>query len=509
MNLGVILQETARIHGGRTAVLDDERSFTWTEFADRVARAAGLLSQSGVVPGRRYGLLMRNSFHMAELMWAGYRMGAVPVPINWRLAPAEVIDILEDSGCALLALDPEFLPLLDKAGNGHWRSRALVVGTEDGSEYEKRLLSAPRAALHAVDEHAEAIMIYTGGTTGRSKGVRLSHRNVIWNSLQVGLALGVRESDVTLHVAPMFHAADLCCNVAMFLGGAQAFLRQFSPLTMLAAIQRHRVSYTVAVPAMLKMILDEPKTSDFDTASLRLVFYGSSPMPAEWIRGVFSRFPRTEFHQAYGLTETSPILTILSHAEHVRGVERGETAVLSSAGRPLVGVQMRIVDEQGQELPAGEAGEVAVRGPSVMLGYHDRPEETAAALRNGWLRTGDIGRFDAEGRLHLLDRKKDMVISGGENIYSVEVESVLCRHPGVSEASVIGVPDPVLGEALLAVVAPRRGSAPTAEDLVAHCRAHIGSYKVPRRFAFVEALPRSLVGKVLKGVLRERYKNAR
>lgn len=504
MNLAHLLRQTAGTHACRQALLDPEMSLTWKHWFERIQRAAGMLADLGANPGAHYGLLMKNSFRQAEQIWAGHWGGAIPVPINWRLAAAEIADILDDSGCKILLVDSEFVPLLDHPSLESWCNRSVIVGG-DSTSYEAMLDQSKPAPICEADEDSEAILLYTGGTTGRSKGVRLSHRNLYFNAMQIGIALGIRPDDVTLNVAPMFHAAGLCSNITTLLGGAHVYLRQFSPKDFLAAIERNRVRFTTVVPAMLKMVLDDPEAGNFDRSSLRVMFYGSSPMPVPWLRGAVDFFPQAEFYQAYGLTETAPILTILSNSDHRSALASGDTACLSSAGRPLIGVELRVADDEGRERPRGGAGEVLVRAPGVMLGYHNRPKETAAALQDGWFHTGDIGAIDDTGRLSILDRKRDMIITGGENVYSGEVEAILTQHPAVAEAAVVGVSDDTLGEALLAVVAVRDGMTVTGDELIAHCRTSIGGYKIPRKFAFVPQLPRSTVGKVLKNKLRETY----
>lgn len=508
MNLARLLNETARVHAARIALLDAETTLTWAQWFERMRRVAGLLAAAGAGPGARFGLLMKNGFRQAESIWAGHWGGAVPVPVNWRLAPGEIADILDDAGCAVVIVDPEFAALFDEPPLAAWRARKIVAAADQGS-YEDLLAASDPAPMRDCAGDAEAIVLYTGGTTGRSKGVRLSHRNLVWNAMQVGLALGIRRSDVTLTVAPMFHAAALCSNVTTLLGGTHAYLRQFTPQNMLELVERWRIRFTTVVPTMLKMVLDDPGAARFDRSSLRVIFYGSSPMPASWMRSAIGFFPNAAFHQAYGLTETAPILTILGDDDHRAGIAADDAAILGSAGRPLVGVEMRIVDDSGAECAAGQPGEVRVRAPGVMLGYHNRPAETAEVLQGGWFRTGDVGAIDGSGRLTILDRKKDLIITGGENVYSVDVEAVLARHPAVAEVAVIGVPDATLGEAVAAIVVLRPGATLTGEELIAHCRASIGAYKAPRQVRFVEALPRTAVGKVRKSTLREDWGNER
>lgn len=501
MNLARLLNETARVHATRTALLDAETTLSWSQWFERIRRVSGMLALLGVGPGARYGLLMKNGFRQAESIWAGHWGGAVPVPINWRLAPREIADILDDAGCKVVIVDPELQPVFDDPLLRAWRDRTLPAAADQGP-YEELVASSAPAPMRDDGDNVEAIVLYTGGTTGRSKGVRLSHRNIAWNAVQTGLALGIRPSDVTLTVAPMFHAAALCSNITTLLGGTHVFLRQFTPQNLLDSIERHRIRFTTVVPTMLKMVLDDPQASRFDRSSLRVLFYGSSPMPAPWMRSAMEFFPNAQFHQAYGLTETAPILTVLSDEDHRAGIAAEDAAILGSAGRPLVGVELRIVNDSGEECAPGQAGEVRVRAPGVMLGYHNRPAETAAALEGRWFRTGDIGAIDAAGYLTILDRKKDLIITGGENVYSADVEAALARHPAVAEAAVIGIPDPRLGETVAAIVVLRKGTTLTSEELIVHCRSLIGGFKVPRQVRFVDALPRTAVGKVRKSDLR-------
>jgi len=347
--------------------------------------------------------------------------------------------------------------------------------------------------------------LYTGGTTGRSKGVRLTHRNVLANAWQIGLSIRLRPGDVYSHVAPMFHSADLHGTVAFMLGCTHVYVPQFTPEGIAELIERHRISVAHWVPTMIKMFVDAPEAHRRDLTSLRLLFYGSSPMPLEWTQAVRATLPGVELYHSYGLTETSPILTVLDHNCVEQAFKSGEMSLLRSAGKPVPGVELRIVDETDRPVGTGESGEVVVRGPNISVGYLKRDADMATAFRGGWFHTGDIGRVDEDGYLYLVDRKKDMIVTGGENVYSSEVEAALYRHPGVAEAAVIGVPDERLGEALFAVIVPRSGSTLTVEELVHHCRAHIGGYKIPRRMAFVQALPRTAVGKVQKALLREMY----
>ncbi len=503
------MDRARRLYGARAAVVDEEGTFDWGTFIDRARRAASVLDGLGVGRGERYAILSRNTFRHAELMHAGYWSGRIPVPVNTRLAAAEIRHILDDADCRLLVLDEALTDLGTEDALAPWRGRILYAAPQPRDvawpQYEALLAAAAPAAAHQPGEDDTAVLLYTGGTTGRSKGVPLSHRNVFSNGQQCAIALGARPDDVYLHAAPMFHSADLLGTAFTLQGAAHMFLPEFTPEAVLRAVERHRVTVAFLAPTMIIMILQDPSFGAFDLSRLRLVFYGSSPMAVEWIRRAMDALPAAEIQQGYGLTETSPILTTLDYDEHREALASGNYDRLKAAGRPVTGVDMRIVDADGGEVAPGGAGEVAVRGPNVAAGYHNRPEETAAAFRNGWFHTGDIGRMDEEGFMYLLDRKKDMVITGGENVYSSEVEAALYQHPGVNEAAVVGVPDEKYGEALFAVIVPAPGAVLDTQEMIAHCRGRIGGYKIPRRMAFVDRMPKSAMGKILKTELRRIY----
>ena len=330
------------------------------------------------------------------------------------------------------------------------------------------MFNADKVEKYDVEETDLALLLYTGGTTGQSKGVKLSHRNIVANGMQMAIAMNACKTDIYLHAAPMFHAADLLCT-------------------------------------MIIMCLTDSSFGEFNTSQMRMMLYGSSPMAAEWVEKAIKGFKETEIVQGYGLTETSPILTFLDWEDHKKAIDTGELEILRAAGRPVVGLEMRIKDESGNDLPAGEVGEVAVRGPQVSVGYLNRPEENAESYRNGWFFTGDVGRMDEQGIMFLMDRKKDMIVSGGENIYTSEVEAALYQHPDIQECAVIGVPDQRFGETLFAVIVPSAGKTLTQPDIIKHCRNRIGGFKIPRQMDFVKEMPKSAMGKILKNELRLMY----
>ena len=486
---------------------------TWAEFAVRVRRAAGALRSLGVGAGDRFAIICRNDPRQAELIHAGYWMGAAAMPINYRLAPREIAEILDGAAPRLVVVEDHFAGLVSDPLLAERPEPRLRIGERGGSDsdpvYEALRNASPQDAGRTNVEGDDALLLYTGGTTGRAKGVRLSHRNVAANGLQLIGPYGVAEDDVMLHVAPMFHSADLLGSPFSHTGAAHAYLPDFTPDAFLAAVEKSRATFSMLTPTVIIRIIREGRMGDFDLSSLRRLTYGSAPMDAAWIRRTIDAFPGVELVHSYGLTETSPILTTLGWEQHLAGLQGGDR--LRSVGRPLVGVELRIVDDDGNDVPSGEAGEIAVRAPNVSAGYLDRLDETAAVFRGDWFHTGDVGRLDAEGFLYLFDRKKDVIITGGENVWSTEVEAALYAHPAVVEVAVIGVPDETWGEALLAVVVPALGSelggGNGAELLIAHCRERIGGYKIPRQYRFVGALPKSAMGKIPKADLRRRYRD--
>jgi long-chain acyl-CoA synthetase len=514
LTLSNLLRATAQTHGKRVAIRDQAGELSWNEYLDRIARTAGMLRELGLKRGDRFAILCRNSALQAQLLYAGYWAGVVPVPLNFRLAPLEIAQLLEDAGCDILMVDNAFVNLLEQPALVRWKKGALLIPVDGSSANLPAVdaLSARAAPIPAleVDENDDAILLYTGGTTGRGKGVRLTHRNVVSNALQLSNVMSAREEDVYLHVSPMFHSTDLKATVVSMYGGGHVYLKEFSVEGVLEAIERDRVTIVSLVPTMIVRILREAKLDEYDLSSLRLISYGTSPIDETTLRRVMEAFPDVGFHQCYGLTETCPLLALLDEDAHRRALD-GRPELLRAAGRILPAVNLRIVADDGTDLAQGEIGEIVVRGPQVAKGYLNRPEDNASAFRDGWFHTGDIGRLDEEGYLHVLDRKKEMVITGGENVYTREVENVLYKHPDIAEIAVVGVPDARFGEALLAVVVPSPGQngaargTPSPEELIEFCRGSLGGYKIPRQFMFVEQLPRTSLGKVQKHELVKQY----
>lgn len=503
-----IRRAAQRAPNGVVSVFGDRRR-TAAEFLARVSRLAGALRASGVQAGDRVAMLSHNSDRFLEYYPATYWAGAVVQPLNTRWSVAELAYALEDCKPRVLIVDAAHADLGATLGRGCGWVKALVLADDRPAPagmhaYEDLIAgTAPVPdGLRGGDDLAG--VYYTGGTTGQPKGVMLSHRNILVNAIAVLAERGFTQDCIGLHAAPMFHLADGCFMNAMFEGGGcHVVVPRFEPDAVVDAIAREGVTDALLVPTMLQALLDSPAFSPARLSTLRNLVYGASPIGESTLDRLSASLPSTGLTQMYGMTELSPVATVL-RPEHHRGAFRLR-GVHRSAGRAAIGCEVVVADENGVEVSRGTIGEVRVRGPGVMLGYWDKPPETAAAVRDGWMLTGDLGYMDRDGFLFLVDRKKDMIVTGGENVYSVEVERALSTHPDVAAVAVIGVPSARWGEEVLAFVVPRPDTAPDVDSLIAHCRAAIAAYKCPRRIELVESLPLSGAGKVLKQTLRERF----
>jgi long-chain acyl-CoA synthetase len=505
------LRRSARLWPDRIAVIDGDCHLTYAQLAERVDRLANALRDLGLTPGDRVGVLMLNSFRYLELYYAVNLAGGVIVPLNYRLALPELIFMLNDCSAQMLVVSREYEDAAAQIRAQCPSLTALILAEGGGTPagmyaYEELLAAAsPTHPDVTVSENDVAGIFYTGGTTGLPKGVMLSHRNLVDNAWRTIIYLEYTADDIYLHAAPMFHLADGASTFAItFVGGTHAHVRSFDPPAVLETIARDHVTRTVIVPTMITALINHPAVASCNLSGLRAIGYGASPIAETTLRKAMAVFG-CQFRQAYGMTEAAPILTILSAQDHQPDDSERARRRLRSAGQACIGIDLRVVDVDDEEVPANTVGEIIARGDNIMVGYWNRPEESAAALRDGWYHSGDLATMDEDGYIYIVDRKKDMIISGGENIYSVEVEHALASHPSVVEVAVIGVPDERWGEAVLAVVVTRAGESPTDEELVTHCRGQIAGYKVPKGVVFAAALPKSGAGKILKRELREQY----
>ena len=508
MRLTSGLQQSALHHPDRTATVFGNRRRNYAEVLERVSRLASGLTAMGAKEGERIAILALNSdeYYMAyyAILWAG----CIAVPFNTRWAIAEHLAALADCEPCILLVDQHFAKLVDSMP-GPVRDHTVYMDEARGHLEADALIrrSSPIPDRSGRDGQ-RAVIFYTGGTTGTSKGVVLSHDNLIDNFLAVSALEPCPRETSYLHAAPMFHLADAFMVFGLTLiAGTHVFVPRFEAAQVVNAIRTHNVNALLLVPTMIG-ILDQylRETSQTLDRVYRLA-YGASPISETLMLRALAMFPNARIVQLYGQTELSPVATLLTHENHV-GTD-GHARRLRSAGRAIPGVELRIVTPQLETLPLGEIGEILVRGPNVMRGYWRKPELTAETIVEGWVRTGDAGYIDGEGFLYLVDRVKDMIVSGGENVYSAEVENALAQHPAVLECAVIGVPDERWGERVHAVLRFRPGSTATEEELVVHCAKWIASYKRPRSFDFTnEPLPLSGAGKILKMELRKPHWSA-
>lgn len=491
----------------RVGFHDGDYHGTWAEHGGRVLRLADALhSQLGMARGDRFGVLATNSHQYTELYHAGFLGAGVINPLNLRLSPKELAFILNDSRVEVLFTDWLFSSIVEKARPDVERLRHVVLIGEGDVPHDvafEDLVSAGEEVVPAEPEESDpAVLMYTGGTTGLPRGAVLSQRAEILNLYHIIIAAGLNEDRIFLHQAPLFHAAAIAPMLGIPVGGGvSVFVPIFDPAAVLEAIESYSVNQTMMVPTMVAMLLDHPDFEPGRLASLRSLVYGASPMSPALLERIFDTLPEVGLGQGYGMTEAAAVLTYLTEDDHRLGGE-----ILASAGRSLHGVNLRIEGPGGEELPLGEEGEVCARAGNLMDGYWNRPSETDKAFRGGWYHTGDMGKLDSRGYLYLVDRVHDMIVTGGENVYSIEVENAIATHPAVAQVAVIGIPDPKWGEVVHAIVVPKPGAHVSEQDIVAHARTTIAGYKVPKSVELrQEPIPLSGAMKPLKRELRKPF----
>jgi acyl-CoA synthetase (AMP-forming)/AMP-acid ligase II len=485
-----LVARSARRAPDAPALAFEEDRRTFGELEERSERLAAALGARGVEPGDHVAMLQYNGIEFVEAFLAIQKLGACAVPVNFRLSREEVDYVLADSGATLAIADPELAP---RAG----AVETIVVGPD----YEEALAAAPaERRAHEVMGEDLAFLMYTSGTTGRPKGAMLSHQNLVVNTTNWLYEVGARPDDVWLSGLPLFHIGGLNGILPFLHLGALAVIEPsggFDPAQSIARLARDHVSMCFFVPTQWQEICAHPAVATVDRERLRKAMWGASQAPLPTLELLAATFPSVEIVNAFGQTEMSSNTCFL----------RGEDAIrkMGSVGRPALGVEARIVDESGEDVPPGEVGEIVYRGPTVMQGYHGKPEATAEAFAGGWFHSGDLVREDEEGFIYVVDRLKDMLISGGENVYPAEVERALIEHPAVAEVAVVGVPHPRWVETPLAVVVPAADAEVSEEELIEHCRERLAGYKKPSAVVFVDILPRNAAGKVLKRELRDLY----
>ncbi len=504
--LADLIRHHARTRPSRVALVFDGGILTYGELDRRANQVANALSAEGVTAKSRIAILAKNDPAFFELLFGAAKIGAVPVPVNFRLAPPEVAYVLNDAGAELFFVGGDFYGVADQIANElKTVRRTLAIDQPHAAmgDYAAWRDAAPAddPSLPLAAEDV-AMQMYTSGTTGYPKGAQLSHHNFMALLPLVVEQWGAwSDDDISLVCMPLFHIGGSgWALVGLYKGIPNVLMRDVDPKALLDLIPRHRVTRMFVVPAVILFMLQVPGCAEADFSSLELICYGASPMPLELLRKALAVFP-CGFAQVYGLTETTGAITYLPPEDHADP----QAERLKSCGKPAAEIEIRIRGAEGEDLPPRAVGEVVCRTPQVMVGYWNLPEASARAIRDGWFHTGDAGYLDEEGYLYIYDRVKDMVVSGGENIYPAEVENALFAHPAVADAAVIGVPDERWGEAVKAVVVLKPDAAATADELIAFARQRVAGFKAPRSVDFVVALPRNPSGKVLKRELREPY----
>jgi len=515
MRLHDYLDYRAREHASDEFAVQGDRRITYGEAAAEVNRLANAFIEAGLQPGDRIAILSKNSIEYAFTYFAASKAGVVPVPLNYRLAAAEWVYIVNDAGAKLIVAADEYVGAVDAIRTELTSVRQFVgvniegmdgiEGWRDFGRWVGGQPAHPPERASRISEDDDVYQMYTSGTTGHPKGAVITHGALAAQLTQVTSLVRASPGERGLIAVPMYHAAGAISSfVAIYWGAALYIHSDFNPVEVVRVLDEERVTTTTLVPAMIQAILVfVPDAGKRAYKDLRQITYGASPIAEETLRRAMDVF-KCEFAQAYGMTETTAVLTYLFPEDHRRAI-REQPDLLLSAGRPVLGTELRIVDEDDKPVPNGTIGEVIARGPQLMRCYWNLPDESAEALRGGWMHTGDAGTMDADGYIYIQDRVKDMIVSGGENVYPRVVEDVLFQHPAVGDVAVIGVPHEQWGETVKAIVVLKQGQAATEEEIIEFCRGRLGGFERPRSVDFVSELPRNPSGKVLKRQLREPF----
>ncbi|MCF6095297.1 long-chain-fatty-acid--CoA ligase [Microaerobacter geothermalis] len=504
MDIGSCLARNARRHPNRWALTCEDREYTYDHFNRVVNRLSHGFMRLGINKGEKVALMMKNSDFFAISFYAAAKIGAVLVPVNFRLVSGEVRYILEQSDCVAVICDEEFDELVEEARQGidHIRHIVAVHNPKIPSHlaYDEVLTSEESEPDVLISERDDLEILYTSGTTGRPKGALFDHHRILNVGIKMMAVMGSNPKDRFLHLAPLFHSAQLNLFLlpGFFLGAGHVIHRDFHPIETLKAIEKHKITFFFGVPAMYTYLLQVPNGTDYDLSSVLRCGYGAAPMAAELVKQSMKLFRTEQFFNLCGLTEAGPGGICLTPEDH--------KTKLGASGSSMFLTEARVVDDVGEDVVPGAVGELILRGETIMKEYYKKPEETAKAIKNGWLYTGDLAVIDEDGYITLVDRKKDMIISGGENVYSIEVEQVMYEHPQVLEAAAVGLPHEVWGEMVTAIVVPKPGETIDVKEFQEFCRKRLAGYKIPRKVIFEEKLPRNASGKILKYKLREDYR---
>jgi acyl-CoA synthetase (AMP-forming)/AMP-acid ligase II len=488
------------------AVRFQDRTLTYAELRDRCWRLSNALIEI-TDAGDRVAILAENCSEYVECYYGVPGAALALTLLNYRLSARELAYIIGNAEPRVLVVEPKYLPTIRQIrAQIPSVERILLIGgdAEDCEAYEDFVARGAAVAPRRTAKESDLCwLLYTSGTTGLPKGAMLSHKNLMSAVVNSMCTWESAPQEVCMFTFPQFHVAGYVMPMYHLRGWSVVLLRNFDPETLLRNVETWGVTNTAMAPTMIAMLLEDPGTDRFDLSSLRRIGYGASSMPAEVLRRARARWPQVGFSTGFGMTELAGNVMFMSPADHERAAEEG-LPILRSVGRQMPLARVRVVDDDGRDVPAGTPGEIVVKGDQVLSGYWRNPEATRASFIDGWFRSGDVGLWDEDGYLYIVDRKKDMILTGGENVYPREVEEILYEHPAVVEAAVIGAPDPTWGEKVVAVICARSGVDVTGADLVAFCRERIASYKKPRHVVFIDVLPKNASGKVLKRELRDR-----
>ncbi len=510
-------RHAAQVFGSKIGVVCEGHRFTYSEFSERCDRLSDALLQLGLKAGDRVAYLSFNCHRLLEAYYGVPQIGAILLPLNIRLSPEELGYILNDSSPRLLFFDPEFISLVEALRPNvqsveHYIALRGTKPTWAHENFYDELVArgAPREIdYRTIDENSVAELFYTSGTTAHPKGVMLTHRNLYLHAFYTAVGLRGLDEEVHVYTVPLFHVnAWGAPHILALTGGRHVMVKKFDPAAVLELVHRERVTRLHMVPTMVIALINHPDFVKYDLSCVREVMMGGAPTNTALIRQVEEKLPGCVAKGGYGLTETSPVLTIAHIKAHLAGdPQQTNLRRKATAGYTMAGSEVRVVDPHDRDVkPDGaDIGEVIVRSDVVMAGYWNQPEETRRYIRDDWFYTGDLATIDSEGYILIVDRAKDMVLSGGENIATAQIERVICQHPDVLECAVIAVPDDKWGEVPKAIITLREGSSPTEEDILDHCRQHLGGFKVPKSVEFRESLPKGGTGKILKKMLRQPY----